>query len=93
MVKLLVVHCHPVPERFNAVLKDAVVESAERADHEVRVIDLYAEGFDPVMGEHERLQYPAPDVNEIPVKTHLERLRWPPGMRSSSPSIRRRLPR
>ena len=66
MVKLLVVYCHPVPESFNAVLRDAVVESAERGGHEIRVIDLYAEGFDPVMGEHERLQYPSPTSTRSP---------------------------
>ena len=80
MVKLLVVYCHPVPNSFNAVLRDAVVESAEHAHHEVRVIDLHAEGFDPVMGEQERLHYPVPDVNEVPVKAHLERLRWCTGL-------------
>ena len=55
-----------MPESFNAILKDAVVESAERGGHEVRVIDLHAEGFDPVTGEQERLRYPVPDVNETP---------------------------
>ena len=80
MVKLLVVYCHPVRESFNAALKDAVVQSAERAGHEVRLIDLHAEGFDPVMGEHERLHYHVPDVNESPVQAHLERLRWCTGL-------------
>ena len=69
-----------MPESFNAVLRDAVVESAGRGGHEVRVIDLHAEGFDPVMGEQERLRYPVPDVNEVPVKAHLERLRWCTGL-------------
>ena len=80
MVKLLVVYCHPVPASFNAVLKDTVVETARRGGHEVRMIDLYAEAFDPVMGEQERLDYHTPGVNETPVRTHLERLRWCTGL-------------
>ena len=80
MVKLLVVYCHPVSASFNALLRDTVVETARRGGHEVRVIDLYAEAFDPVMDEQERLDYHRPGVNEIPVKKHLERLRWCTGL-------------
>ena len=80
MVKLLVVYCHPVPSSFNAVLRDTVVESAEGRGHEVRVIDLYAEAFDPVMSEQERLGYHTAGTNEVPVRAHLERLRWCTGL-------------
>ena len=80
MVKLLVVYCHPVPDSFSAVLRDTVVESAEGRGHEVRVIDLYAEAFDPVMSEQERLGYHTAGTNEVPVRAHLERLRWCTGL-------------
>ncbi len=79
-MKLLVVYCHPVPASFNAVLRDTVVETAKRGGHEVRLIDLHAEGFDPVMGERERLDYHTPGVNETPIKSHLEALRWCTGL-------------
>lgn len=79
-MKLLVVYCHPVPTSFNAVLKDTVVETAERGGHEVRLVDLYAEAFDPVMGEQERLDYHTPGVNEIPVREHLDHLFWCTGL-------------
>ena len=79
-MKLLVVYCHPVPASFNAALRDTVVKSAEARGHEVRLVDLYAEGFDPVMDEQERLGYHTPGTNELPVQTHLEHLRWCTGL-------------
>lgn len=79
-MKLLVIHCHPVAESFGAAVRDAVLESAEAAGHEVRLRDLYAEGFDPVMGAQERIDYHTPGLNEAPVKAHLEDLRWAEGL-------------
>jgi len=47
-VRALIVHCHPEPSSFNAALKDVSVDTLGKSGHEVRVSDLYAEGFDPV---------------------------------------------
>lgn len=48
-MRILAVCCHPSPESFHAGLKTVIVEQLTAAGHEVEVIDLYAEGFDPVM--------------------------------------------
>jgi putative NADPH-quinone reductase len=48
-VRVLVVHAHPVPGSFNSALNCLVTTTLEAAGHEVRSLDLYAEGFDPVM--------------------------------------------
>jgi len=48
-VRLLVVHAHPAPESFSAALCQAVLEGAAEGGHDCRLIDLYAEGFDPSM--------------------------------------------
>lgn len=48
-MRLLAVCCHPSPESFHAGVKAAVVARLTAAGHAVEVIDLYAEGFDPVM--------------------------------------------
>ena len=53
-MNILVVYSHPVPESFNAAIRDAAVEALTRAGHTVRLLDLHAEGFDPVMGCDER---------------------------------------
>ncbi|WP_227651267.1 NAD(P)H-dependent oxidoreductase, partial [Klebsiella pneumoniae] len=42
----------------------------------MRVLDLHAEGFDPVMSVEERRAYHTPGINEQPVAGHLQALRW-----------------
>ena len=80
-MRLLVVLAHPVPESFNAALFRAVIEAATRAGHEVVALDLYAEGFDPVMGADERGAYNDGDPPEDPVLLrHIGHLRWAEGI-------------
>ncbi|MGX1307852.1 NAD(P)H dehydrogenase (quinone) [Amorphus suaedae] len=75
-MKVLVVYAHPCDGSFNAAVRDRLVGGLADAGHEVRVADLYAEGFDPVMGPAERETYHTPGENEAPVAGELERLRW-----------------
>ncbi|SPJ34973.1 NAD(P)H-dependent oxidoreductase [Kushneria phyllosphaerae] len=49
-MKVLIVHCHPEPASFNAVLTNTAIEKLEQDGHEVVVSDLYAEEFNPVEG-------------------------------------------
>lgn len=80
-MRLLVVHAHPVPESFGTALFRATVEAAEAAGHEVRTIDLHAEGFDPVMGAEERRAYDGAGEPEDPVlRRHVDHLRWAEGI-------------
>lgn len=79
-MRLLIIYCHPVAASFNAELRDTVATTAQERGHEVRMVDLYAQGFDPVMREQERLDYHTPVVNEAPVEAHLELLRWCTGL-------------
>jgi putative NADPH-quinone reductase len=75
-VRVLVVYAHPCDESFNAAVRDRLVATLTEAGNEVRVADLYAEGFDPVLGPDERRGYHTPGENEGPVAGELERLRW-----------------
>mgnify|MGYP000704398675 CR=1 FL=1 len=75
-MRTLVVYSHPCPESYNAALKTAAVETLENAGHEVRVIDLYAEGFNPAMDADERRGYHEPDKNVEPVAEHVEAIMW-----------------
>jgi putative NADPH-quinone reductase len=75
-MKVLVVHCHPSAESFTAAVRDRVLKGLAAAGHESRLIDLYAEGFDPVMSRQEREDYHTPGLNEEPVAAHLAALRW-----------------
>jgi NAD(P)H dehydrogenase (quinone) len=75
-MRCLVIYCHPCPESFTAAVRDAVLDELGKAGHEVRLRDLYAEGFDPVMSAEERRGYHTPRDNERPVADHLADLRW-----------------
>lgn len=76
-MRTLVVHCHPDPQSYNAALFRAALEALGRAGHELRSVDLYAEGFDPVMSREERIAYvDNPGLIEARVQPHVDALRW-----------------
>ncbi|MCS6778557.1 MAG: NAD(P)H-dependent oxidoreductase [Geminicoccaceae bacterium] len=75
-MRALVVYCHPCPESFVAAVKDRVLAGLARGGHEARLVDLYAQGFDPVMRAAERRAYHTAGVNEAPVADQLAHLRW-----------------
>jgi putative NADPH-quinone reductase len=76
-VRCLVVHAHPDPASFSAAVRDTAVSALERAGHQVRSIDLYAEQFDPVLSAAEREVYNEADpVLDDQVRAHGEHVRW-----------------
>ncbi len=76
-MKTLVVHCHPDPQSFSAHLHEVVVAALRTAGHELRLIDLYAEGFDPVLSLDERRAYLSnPGLIEARVQSHVDALKW-----------------
>lgn len=79
-MRILIVYSHPVPESFNAAVRDTALESLRQGGHEVRLLDLYADGFDPVMGAQERRDYHTEDLNENPVREHIALIRWAEGL-------------
>ncbi len=48
-MKVLLVYSHPNPESFNHAMLTALVASLESVGHTVKIKDLYAEQFDPVL--------------------------------------------
>ena len=74
------IYAHPVPESFCSAVLKSVVRGLEQASHEIRIIDLYSEGFNPVLGEAERRTYE--DVDELPaeLETYFEALAWAEAM-------------
>ena len=52
-MRTLVVHCHPDPESFTAAVRDRAIEALRERGHEVRLTDLYAMRFDPVLSKRE----------------------------------------
>ena len=73
-MRVLVLYAHPNPESFAAALHATVVEGLTAAGHEVDDCDLYAEGFDPVLSQAERVGYHDLATNTDPVAAYVARL-------------------
>ena len=52
--RVLIVHCHPLPGSLVAAARDRVVAALDRSGVEHRLVDLYAEGFEPALSAAER---------------------------------------
>jgi len=79
-LKLLLVYCHPDPDSFGAAIRRTAAEALRAAGHELREIDLYAEGFDPVFSAAEKRTYLIDTQRNIDgVAAHVEALRWAEG--------------
>jgi putative NADPH-quinone reductase len=48
-MRILLVFCHPAPESFQRTILQDLEQRLADDGHDVRVIDLYREGFDPVL--------------------------------------------
>lgn len=75
-MKVMVIYCHPVPESFNAAVRDEVMAGLAEGGHETRLIDLYADGFQPALTCEERRAYNAGVLDYAPTSRYAEALRW-----------------
>ena len=74
-MRVMVLHAHPVETSFNRALYNTVLETLRARGHEVDAIDLYAEGFDPVLTREGRLGYHDVPENITPdLKPYVDRL-------------------
>lgn len=75
-MRVLVLHAHPDPASFSAALYRLTVATLAEAGHEVEAVDLYAEGFDPVLSRAEWQGYVQVPENCAPVADEVARLQW-----------------
>ena len=75
-MRVLVVYCHPVPDSFCAALRDTVLEAIALRGCEARLVDLYAEDFDPVMRCEERRLYNMRSPSDPALRAHVDNLGW-----------------
>ena len=73
-MRVLYIHCHPLPESFHASILEGALAGLKRAGHEVDLLDLYAEGFDPVLSAQGRRTYHDTTRNRAGLEAHIERL-------------------
>ncbi|MFN3972391.1 MAG: NAD(P)H-dependent oxidoreductase [Gemmobacter sp.] len=75
-MRALVVYCHPQEGSFTSAVRDAVVAKLMGAGAEVRLRDLYAQGFSPVLTGVEWAGYLDSPANCALVEEEVAALRW-----------------
>jgi NAD(P)H dehydrogenase (quinone) len=81
-LNILVVYCHPHAGSFCHALLERVLAGLAVNGHDVDLLDLYAEGFDPVLREGEWLDYlhdPAKSVSGV-MAGHVARIERAEGL-------------
>ena len=75
-MRVLVVYCHPMPDSFCAAVRDAAMAAIRAKGGEARLLDLYAERFDPVMSREERRTYNDGVPADPALEPHIAQLQW-----------------
>jgi NAD(P)H dehydrogenase (quinone) len=75
-MRVLVVFCHPCEDSFSGAVLGTALKALAKRGHEIRVEDLYRQGFDPVMSALEWRGYPDPARNLDPVADRAAQLAW-----------------
>lgn len=74
-MRVLLVHCHPRRDSFNAALCDTAATALESAGHVIERLDLYEEGFDPRLSAGERGAYYDEGAGRPDLAGHIAALR------------------
>ncbi len=74
-MRVLYLYSHPLDESFHAAIRARGVEALAGAGHEVDLLDLYADGFDPVLSADEWRRYEDTKRNQQGLEGYVERLR------------------
>ncbi|RLE19594.1 MAG: flavodoxin family protein [Actinobacteria bacterium] len=72
MTRALVIYCHPLTGSFTEASNERVLAGLRAAGAEVRLTDLYADGFEPGYTAHDHTE---PAVDPV-VLRYLENLSW-----------------
>lgn len=75
-MRVLLVYCHPNPDSFTAAVRDVVTARLAAAGAEIRVVDVYADGFDPILDRAELAIYEDTARNTLAVSDHVAALKW-----------------
>ena len=75
-MRALVVYCHPKETSFTAAVRDVVLDRLATAGADVRLRDLYAEGFDPRLTAADLDAYVDETRNGATLRGEIDDLRW-----------------
>lgn len=79
-MRVHVIYAHPQRDSLAAQLHSVVVDELTKSGHEVDDLDLYAEGFDPVLTTDDRDIYHDVAINQRRVAPYVERLQRAEGV-------------
>ncbi|WP_125572334.1 NAD(P)H-dependent oxidoreductase [Lacticaseibacillus songhuajiangensis] len=75
MTDTLIIYCHPYAKSFNHAILSAVVQSLRDSESSYRVLDLYADHFNPAYDEHELALYASGATSDSLVTDYLSVLK------------------
>ena len=75
MTRALVVHCHPLDASFGAAVRDRVLVALHSGGADVRLTDLYADGFEPAFTATDRARHLEPGADPS-IRHHADDLVW-----------------
>ncbi len=75
-MRALVVYCHPDPESFTAAIRDVILTRLQDAGADIRLHDLYAQGFQPCLTKSEWQGYLKSPDNRAAVAQPATDLEW-----------------
>lgn len=76
-MKVLVVYSHPLETSLAAAARDRVMKGLADGGHEARLVDLYADGFDPLLSREEHANHLAPpSTKPDDVQRYAQLLTW-----------------
>jgi putative NADPH-quinone reductase len=76
-MKVLVVYSHPLETSLAAAARDRVMKGLADGGHEARLVDLYADGFDPLLSREEHANHLAPpSTKPDDVQRYAQMLTW-----------------
>ena len=75
-MRALVVYCHPRRASFTEAVRDVVLEKLAAVGAEVRLVDLYAGPFAPVLTAEEHEWYEDESLNRQGIEQEIEDLTW-----------------
>jgi NAD(P)H dehydrogenase (quinone) len=73
-MRVLVIYCHPTETSFAGTLHKTVLKALRERGHDIVDLDLYREGFRPVMSSEERMEYEDPAKYRESVKKYAAQL-------------------
>jgi len=74
-MKYCVVYSHPNPQSFNHAILETFVEELKASGQEVRIRDLYALNFDPILKGSELENFPK-NIFPDDIKTEQDHIQW-----------------